>query len=69
MTEFYQMQRQTKYDRTLNPSYMEMFRRPSYRKRVIMTVGYAVASQSTAILGKTYLHDERICILANCVQS
>ena len=58
MTEFYQMQKQTEYDRTLNPSYMKMFSRPSYRKRVMMTVGYAVASQSTAILGTIYLHHE-----------
>ena len=69
ITEFYQMQKQTEYDRTLNPSYMEMFRRPSYRKRVMMTVGYAVASQSTAILGETYHHGEKMCSLANCVQS
>ena len=68
MAEFYQMQKQTEYDRTLNPTYWEMFRRPSYRKRVLMTVGYAIASQSTAILGKRYRHDEKTYKSANCVQ-
>lgn len=52
MAEFYQMQRQIEYDRTLNPSYWQMFKRPSYRQRVLLTFGYAVLGQSTAILGR-----------------
>lgn len=52
MAEFYQMQKQTRYDRTLNPSYWQMFKRPSYRKRVILTVGYCILGQSTALLGE-----------------
>ena len=51
MVEFYQMQKQIEYDRTLTPTYWQMFKRPSYRKRVIMTAGYAILGQSTAILG------------------
>ncbi len=54
MVEFYQMQRQIEYDRTMNATYWQMFRKPSYRKRVIMTVGYAILGQSTAILGEQY---------------
>lgn len=51
MAEFYQMQKQIEYDRSLNPSYWQMFKRPSYRKRLLMTFGYAVLGQSTAVLG------------------
>ncbi|KAL6246340.1 hypothetical protein RBB50_006576 [Rhinocladiella similis] len=50
MVEFYQMQRQIEYDRTLNPSYWQMFKRSSYRKRVLMTTGYSILGQSTAVL-------------------
>ncbi len=56
MGEFYQMQKQIEYDRTMNPSWWQMFKRPSYRKRVIMTSGYAFLAQGTAILGK---YDDR----------
>lgn len=52
IAEFYQMQKQSEYDRTLNPSYWQMFKRPSYRKRVILTVGYCILGQSTALLGQ-----------------
>lgn len=58
MAEFYQMRKQIEYDRTLNPSYMEMFKRSSYRKRLILTCGYAILSQSTAILGGGPLSNE-----------
>lgn len=48
--EFYQMREQTKIDVTLNPSWYEMFRRPSYRKRCILAVTYAFLSQSAGPL-------------------
>lgn len=52
--ELYQMQRQIEYDRNLNSSWLEMFRRPSYRKRVILTCGYAFFGQSTACMGTVF---------------
>lgn len=48
--EFYQMQKQVEFDKTLNPSWKEMFTRPSYRKRVILGCTFAFIGQSTAIL-------------------
>jgi MFS family permease len=48
--EFYQMQKQTEFDRTLNPTWWEMFRRPSYRKRTLLAIGFAFIGQSTAVL-------------------
>ena len=61
MVEFYQMQRQTEYDRTMDPSYWQMFRRPSYRKRVLMSAGYACLGQSTAVLGRTLVSSFLLC--------
>ena len=49
-SEFYQMQKQAEFDRTLNPSWAEMFRRPSYRKRSFLAMGFAFLGQSTAVL-------------------
>jgi MFS family permease len=48
--EFYQMQKQTEFDQTLNPTWKQMFLRPSYRKRSIMACGFAFIGQSTAVL-------------------
>jgi len=48
--EFYQMQKQTEFDLTLNPTWWEMFRRPSYRKRTLLAMGFAFIGQSTAVL-------------------
>ena len=48
--EFYQMQKQTELDRTLNPTWKQMFQKPSYRKRAIMAIVFAFIGQSTAIL-------------------
>ena len=48
--EFYQMQKQTEFDLTLNPTWWEMFRRPSYRKRTMLAMGFAFIGQSTAVL-------------------
>ncbi|KEF53482.1 uncharacterized protein A1O9_10457 [Exophiala aquamarina CBS 119918] len=50
MAEFYQMQRQTEFDKTLDASWAQMFRRPSYRQRAIVAAGFAFLSQSTGIL-------------------
>lgn len=63
IAEFYQMQKQAEYDRMLNPSYRQMFTRPSYRKRVFMTAGYAFLAQSTAILGKCLKRSLNFCFL------
>ena len=51
MVEFYQMQKQAEYDRNLTPSYWQMFKRPSYRKRMLMTFGLSWLAQSTGVLG------------------
>jgi MFS family permease len=48
--EFYQMQKQTELDRTLNPSWKQMFMKPSYRKRAMTGIIFAFIGQSTAIL-------------------
>jgi MFS family permease len=48
--EFYQMQKQTEMDRTLNPTWKQMVQKPSYRKRVVIGVVFAFIGQSTAIL-------------------
>ena len=48
--EFYQMQKQIQLDQTLNPTWMEMFTRPSYRKRLILACGFAFIGQSTGVL-------------------
>lgn len=48
--EFYQMQKQTEMDRTLNPSWKQMFTKPSYRKRAMIAITFAFIGQSTAIL-------------------
>lgn len=44
------MQKQTELDMTLNPTWKEMFVKPSYRKRVVMGTLFAFIGQSTAIL-------------------
>jgi MFS family permease len=49
-TEFYQMQKQTEVDRTLNPTWKQMWVKPSYRKRSLMAIIFAFFGQSTAIL-------------------
>jgi MFS family permease len=48
--EFYQMQKQTEFDKTLSPTWKQMFFRPSYRKRSILVCGFAFIGQSTAVL-------------------
>ena len=48
--EFYQMQKQTEFDQTLNPTWRQMFTRPSYRKRSLLACGFSFIGQSTAVL-------------------
>ncbi|KEF54374.1 uncharacterized protein A1O9_09540 [Exophiala aquamarina CBS 119918] len=48
--EFYQMSKQAELDRTLEPGWIEMFRRPSYRKRTFLAMGFAFFGQSTGVL-------------------
>ena len=49
--EYQHMVQQTEFDRTLNSSWLQMLRKPSYRKRVILTCGYAFVGQSTGCMG------------------
>lgn len=49
-SEFYQMQQQTNYDKTLESGWWEMFRRRSYRKRVMFAMLYTFLDQSTGVL-------------------
>lgn len=48
--EFFQMEKQAEIDKTLNASWAEMFRKPSYRKRVILAIGFAFFSQCAGSL-------------------
>jgi MFS family permease len=48
--EFYQMQKQAEFDRSLSPTYKAMFFKKSYRKRTILACGFAFIGQSTAVL-------------------
>ncbi|KAL6241478.1 hypothetical protein RBB50_011501 [Rhinocladiella similis] len=48
--EFYQMTKQAEMDRESTPSYIEMFTRPTYRKRTLLTMGFGFFAQSTGIL-------------------
>ncbi|RFU26446.1 hypothetical protein B7463_g9886, partial [Scytalidium lignicola] len=48
--EFNQMRTQLAIDRGLKSGYIEMFRRPSYRKRVFMGMGLTFALQSSGVL-------------------
>lgn len=48
--EFYQMQQQAAYDKTVVSTWWEMFRRPSYRKRVMFAMLYTFLDQSTGVL-------------------
>lgn len=49
-TEFYQVQKQIELDRTLSNSWFHMLRKPSYRKRALIAMGYAFFGESTAVL-------------------
>ncbi|KAF2797496.1 MFS general substrate transporter [Melanomma pulvis-pyrius CBS 109.77] len=48
--EFYQMQKQTELDRTLEPGWIAMFTKKGYRKRTALAMGFAFIGQSTGVL-------------------
>ena len=50
--EFYQMSKQAEIDRKLDPGWIELFRRPSYRRRCMLAMSFAFVGQSTGVLGK-----------------
>ncbi|KAJ5951526.1 uncharacterized protein N7479_009939 [Penicillium vulpinum] len=47
--QFEQMYLQAEVDRTLNPTWREMFLRPSYRKRAIVAIAFAFIGHSTGV--------------------
>ena len=49
-SEFYQMQAQAEFDRSLTPTYKAMFFKKSYRRRTILACAFAFIGQSTAVL-------------------
>ncbi|KAF2107746.1 general substrate transporter [Lophiotrema nucula] len=49
-SEFYQMQKQTELDRTLEPGWWAMFTRKGYRRRTALAMGFAFIGQSTGVL-------------------
>ncbi|KAF2015641.1 MFS general substrate transporter [Aaosphaeria arxii CBS 175.79] len=48
--EFYQMQKQTERDRTLDPGWVAMFTKKGYRRRTALAMGFAFVGQSTGVL-------------------
>lgn len=48
--EFYQMSKQAEVDRELDPGWLELFRRPSYRKRCLLAMTFAFIGQSSGVL-------------------
>ena len=48
--EFFQMRKQLEFDRSLDASWLQLFKKPSYRKRMLMVSLVTFLGQSTAIL-------------------
>lgn len=48
-SEFYQMSKQAEIDRKLDPGWIELFRRPSYRRRCFLAMSFAFLGQSTGV--------------------
>ncbi|EXJ70980.1 uncharacterized protein A1O5_05973 [Cladophialophora psammophila CBS 110553] len=48
--EFFQMRTQLEFDRTLDSSWIHLFSKPSYRKRMLMACLVTFLAQSTAVL-------------------
>ena len=48
--EFFQMRKQLELDRTLKSSAWELLVRPSYRRRVVMTIGLVLTLWSSGVL-------------------
>lgn len=49
-SEFYQMQKQTEWDKTLEPGWWAMFTKKGYRRRTALAMGFAFVGQSTGVL-------------------
>ena len=49
-SEFYQMSKQAEIDRKYEVGWLEIWRRPSYRKRCLLGGGFAFIGQSTGVL-------------------
>ncbi|KAF2656472.1 MFS general substrate transporter [Lophiostoma macrostomum CBS 122681] len=49
-SEFYQMQKQTEFDKTLDPGWVAMFTKKGYRRRTALAMGFAFVGQSTGVL-------------------
>ncbi|KAF2117727.1 MFS transporter [Lophiotrema nucula] len=49
-SEFYQIQKQIAIDRTLETSWIAMFRKPSYRKRALLAIGTTFFIQCSGVL-------------------
>lgn len=48
--EFYQMQKQAEFDRSMDSRWITLFTKKSYRKRLILSAGFACIGQSTGVL-------------------
>lgn len=48
--EFYQMQKQAEWDKTLEPGWIAMFTKKGYRRRTALAMGFAFVGQSTGVL-------------------
>jgi hypothetical protein len=49
--EFVQITKQVEYDKQFDVFYLEMFRKPSWRKRSLLGMFVFFANQSTGVLG------------------
>lgn len=50
LAEFSQMKQQADFDRDLDGSWLQLIKKPSYRKRLILASGISFLGQSTAVL-------------------
>ena len=55
--EFYQMRKQIELDRTMKTSYAEIFRKPSYRKRALITMYlfFSLISSGVLVINSMFL--------------
>jgi MFS family permease len=62
--ELYQIQKQAEVDSKMNSSWLEMFRRPSYRKRCLYTLALTYIVQASGVLtinSKSSFHNRPFC--------
>ena len=50
LSEYHQMAAQAEVDRKAEPGWIELFRRPTYRKRCMLAMGFAFIGQSAGVL-------------------